>query len=100
MSGRLIDLFCGAGGMSLGFKQAGFRPVLALDNDAAAIETHKANFGPDAHCANIDEWLQEHPVPLAEVVIGGPPCQGFSLLNKNRDGDARRALWEPYLEIA
>jgi DNA (cytosine-5)-methyltransferase 1 len=100
MSGRLIDLFCGAGGMSLGFKQAGFKPVLALDNDAAAIETHKVNFGPDAYCANIEEWLQNNKVPHAEVVIGGPPCQGFSLLNKNRDGDARRALWEPYLEIA
>ena len=39
-------------------------------------------------------------IPQADVVIGGPPCQGFSLLNKKRDGDSRRALWEPYLEIA
>lgn len=100
MAFRLIDLFCGAGGMSLGFREAGFEPVLAIDNDDAAIRTHKANFDGEAHCANIEEWLTSNEVPAADVVIGGPPCQGFSLLNKNRTGDARRALWEPYLQIA
>lgn len=104
MAWKLIDLFCGAGGMSLGFADprfgGGFKPVLAIDNDAAAIETHKANFGGEAHCGNIEAWLQSHDVPAADVVIGGPPCQGFSLLNKKRDGDSRRALWEPYLDIA
>ena len=74
--------------------------MLALDNDAAAIETHKANFRGEAHCANIEVWLETHEVPAADVVIGGPPCQGFSFLNKNRAGDSRRALWEHYLEIA
>lgn len=100
MSLTLIDLFSGAGGMSLGFRSEGIEPVLALDNDAAAVETHKLNFDGEAYCANIEEWLESAEVPQADVVIGGPPCQGFSLLNKNRDGDSRRALWEPYLEIA
>jgi DNA (cytosine-5)-methyltransferase 1 len=104
MTWKLIDLFCGAGGMSLGLADprfcGGFEPVLALDNDAAAIATHKANFGGEAYCANIEDWLLTHEVPQADIVIGGPPCQGFSLLNKNRDGDRRRELWEPYLEIA
>lgn len=100
MSLTLIDLFSGAGGMSLGFRSEGIEPVLALDNDAAAVETHKLNFDGEAYCANIEEWLETAEVPQADVVIGGPPCQGFSLLNKNRDGDSRRALWEPYLEIA
>lgn len=90
--------------MSLGFSDTrfggGFQPVLALDNDAAAIRTHGANFGGNAVCANIDEWLERSRVPRADVVIGGPPCQGFSLLNKNRTGDKRRELWEPFLEIA
>ena len=103
MGWKLIDLFCGAGGMSLGFVDprlgGGFECVLALDNDAAALETHKANFGGEAHCGNIEEWLLSATVPQADVVIGGPPCQGFSLLNKKRDGDARRALWEPYIDI-
>jgi DNA (cytosine-5)-methyltransferase 1 len=100
MTLKLIDLFCGAGGMSLGFRNEGIEPLLALDNDAAAIETHKLNFDGEADCANIEEWLQTAEIPQADVVIGGPPCQGFSLLNKKRDGDSRRALWEPYLEIA
>lgn len=104
MTLRLIDLFSGAGGMSLGFHDkrfgGGFTPVLALDNDRAAVRTHELNFPGRAVQANIEEWLLHNEVPQADVVIGGPPCQGFSLLNKKRDGDARRALWEPFIEIA
>jgi DNA (cytosine-5)-methyltransferase 1 len=104
MTLRLIDLFSGAGGMSLGFSDprfcGGFTPVLAIDNDQAAVKTHELNFSGRAVCANIEEWLENETVPEADVVIGGPPCQGFSLLNKKRDGDARRALWEPFIEIA
>lgn len=102
---RLLDLFCGAGGMTLGFvgsKFSGqFESVFAIDNDNAAVNTYNANFSKNKHCinANIEEWLAEADVPQADVVIGGPPCQGFSLLNKNRDGDHRRALWEPYMDI-
>jgi len=103
MRWKLIDLFCGAGGMSLGFVDArfggGFECVLSLDNDASAVATHKANIGGMALCGNIETWLETSEVPQADVVIGGPPCQGFSLLNKKRSGDARRALWEPYLDI-
>jgi len=103
MKWKMIDLFSGAGGMSLGFADdrfgGGFEPILALDNDRAAIETHKANFSGEAVCANIEEWLEEADVPQADIVIGGPPCQGFSLLNKKRTNDSRPALWEPYLDI-
>lgn len=73
--------------------------MLAIDNDPAAIATHAENFCGRAVCANIEEWLEQNDVPIADVVIGGPPCQGFSLLNKKRNGDQRRALWEPYMEI-
>lgn len=104
MSYRVIDLFSGAGGMSLGFVNpqfcGGFEVVLAIDNDPAAAATHEENFGGVTVCGNIEEWLSHNDVPEADVVIGGPPCQGFSLLNKNRDGDERRALWEPFIEIA
>jgi DNA (cytosine-5)-methyltransferase 1 len=104
MTYKLIDLFSGAGGMTLGFVDerfcGGFECVLAIDNDEAAIYTHRQNFAGDAAAGNIETWLIKHPnVPKADVVIGGPPCQGFSLLNKNRHGDQRRALWEPYLDI-
>ncbi len=100
---RIADLFCGAGGMTLGFVDkrfgGGFQSVLALDNDAAAIKTHAANFGGDSVEANIEEWFQTARIPRVDVIVGGPPCQGFSLLNKARTGDGRRALWEPYLAI-
>lgn len=104
MQFRVIDLFSGAGGMTLGFADSrycgDFEPVLAVDNDRAALETHAANFSGQVICGNIEEWLTENPdIPHADVVIGGPPCQGFSLLNKQRVGDARRALWEPYIDI-
>jgi DNA (cytosine-5)-methyltransferase 1 len=104
MTYKLIDLFCGAGGMSLGFVDprfcGGFECVLAIDNDRASIETHSTNFGGQAVFGNVETWLADNAVvPKADVVIGGPPCQGFSLLNKNRRGDQRRALWEPYLDI-
>jgi DNA (cytosine-5)-methyltransferase 1 len=101
---KLIDLFAGAGGMTLGFSDrrfcGRFEPILAIDNDPAARETHSQNFAGQALCTDIEEWLQSSPnIPQADVVIGGPPCQGFSLLNKNRDGDVRRALWEPFLDV-
>jgi len=104
MTYKLIDLFCGAGGMSLGFIDpdfcGGFECVWAVDNDSAALATHHANFGGKVVCGNIEEWLEQRPrIPQADVVIGGPPCQGFSLLNKKRAGDCRRALWEPYLDV-
>lgn len=101
---RLIDLFAGAGGMTLGFVDprftGGFRCVLSVDNDPAAMATHKQAFDAPGITGNIEEWLLTNPeIPAADVVIGGPPCQGFSLLNKNRVGDQRRALWEPYLDV-
>lgn len=104
MTYKLIDLFSGAGGMTLGFADkkfcGGFAPVLAVDLDRAALDTHEANFRGRTVHDPIEEWLADDPnVPKADVVIGGPPCQGFSLLNKKRDGDIRRALWEPYLDI-
>jgi DNA (cytosine-5)-methyltransferase 1 len=104
MTYKLIDLFCGAGGMSLGFVDrrfsGGFECVLAVDNDDAALATHHSNFGGKTVSGNIEDWLIGEPrIPKADVVIGGPPCQGFSLLNKNRVGDDRRALWEPYLDV-
>jgi DNA-methyltransferase (dcm) len=104
MTYRLIDLFCGAGGMTLGFSDpnfgGGFECVLAVDNDPASIATHSANLGGQTVCGDIEKWLaQVSNIPAADVVIGGPPCQGFSLLNKKREGDDRRALWRPYLEV-
>jgi len=90
--------------MTLGFVDprfgGGFECVLAVDNEPAAIATHESAFAGKSVSGSIEEWLKGNPkIPQADVVIGGPPCQGFSLLNKNREGDVRRALWEPYMDI-
>jgi DNA (cytosine-5)-methyltransferase 1 len=91
--------------MTLGFVDGRynghFRSVFAIDNDLAATQTYNQNFNKRSkHCmhGDIENWLSEDRVPKADVVIGGPPCQGFSLLNKKREGDTRRALWEPYMD--
>ena len=101
---RLIDTFAGAGGMTLGFsKQFGhaFESVWANDFNDYCVETYSTNFGPHCHSGDIVDILNDPKVkvPEADVVIGGPPCQGFSLLNKNREGDPRKQLWRPYFEI-
>lgn len=90
--------------MTLGFADSrfcgGFEPIWAIDSEGAAIETYNTNFGDHGICGDIESWVsQDLPIPKADVVIGGPPCQGFSLLNKQRIGDERRALWRPYMDV-
>ena len=90
--------------MTLGFVDprfsGGFAGIFAMDHDRAATESYVRNFGPHAVCGDIEQWSGGgFVVPKADIVIGGPPCQGFSLLNKERKGDARRALWQPYMDI-
>lgn len=104
----LIDLFSGAGGLTLGFTDVrgedgkpAFAPVWANDFNEDAAATYNANFGPHCTYGDIVDLL-EHPatvIPQADVVTGGPPCQGFSLLNKKRVADPRKQLWRPYMEI-
>lgn len=104
MTLKVIDLFSGAGGLTLGFvdKQfcGGYECIFGIDNDQAAVDTHNKYFGDHSICADIEQWLESNPkVPRADIVMGGPPCQGFSLLNKKRAGDKRRALWEPFMDV-
>jgi DNA (cytosine-5)-methyltransferase 1 len=93
----VLDLFCGAGGLSLGFKWAGFKLVLAVDNDKAALETYSANLG--AHAKNLDLSHPEISLPATTVIIGGPPCQGFSSAGARRTGDLRNSLVACYANI-
>ena len=101
---RIIDLFCGAGGLTLGFTRLASCPAVSVwanDFNRFATETYNANFG--SHCVDGDiiDLLADpkNVIPQADIVIGGPPCQGFSLLNKNRDNDPRKQLWRPYMEV-
>ena len=101
---RIIDLFCGAGGMTLGFtKLTAYHvcSVWANDVNKFAVETYNANFDNCGVEGNIVAILEDSQmsIPQADVVIGGPPCQGFSLLNKNRENDPRKQLWRPFMEV-
>lgn len=92
---RLIDLFAGCGGMTRGFEDVGvFRSVLAVELDADAAETYRRNFGDHVFEGPIADLPR---FPDADVVIGGPPCQGFSPLNMRGVGLERRGLWREYL---
>lgn len=84
-----IDLFAGAGGLSLGFLKAGCRSVFAVENDTACVESYRTNF-PDASVFNgniesIESFAELEVLkdPAIDIVVGGPPCQGFSPLGKN-----------------
>ncbi len=96
---RAVDLFCGAGGMSLGFEQAGFDIVAAADIDRVHVETYRKNFvHTRAHTLDLsavcgDELRSLAHIPASiDVVFGGPPCQGFSLIGKREINDPRNHL--------
>jgi DNA (cytosine-5)-methyltransferase 1 len=91
-----VDLFAGCGGLSLGFKRQGFRPVGAVEIDTDAAETYRLNIHSKIHVCEIEaveSW------PEVQVVIGGPPCQGFSLLGTRDPDDPRNELWRHFLEV-
>ncbi|HEY2052947.1 MAG TPA: DNA cytosine methyltransferase [Solirubrobacterales bacterium] len=91
----LVDLFAGCGGMTRGFEDSGaFRSVFAVEFDRDAAATYAANFGDHVACGPIEDVAA---FPAADVVIGGPPCQGFSPLNRAAVGFERRGLWREYL---
>lgn len=95
----LIDLFAGCGGMTVGFVNAGFRPLLAVEFDRAAASTYAVNFGEDhVFCGDIAD-VRTEDIPLADVVIGGPPCQGFSNLGSKDVHDPRNKLWKEYIRV-
>ncbi|NJN15367.1 MAG: DNA cytosine methyltransferase [Oscillochloris sp.] len=100
----VIALFCGAGGMSLGFRQAGMEPLVGVDSDPDACHTYAANLATEvlqsdlsAEDPRLARLLDGIRQPLA--IIGGPPCQGFSSAGgKNRD-DRRNRLIFHYLAL-
>ena len=98
-----IDLFCGAGGMSLGFEEAGFDVVAGVELDPVHANVHTFNF-PDCTVYRQDiaeltgEKLKKEHGEI-DVVIGGPPCQGFSLIGKRDASDERNGLVKEFMRI-
>lgn len=85
---KVVDLFCGCGGFSLGFEKAGFDIVASFDNWKPAIDTYKANL---RHSTYKMDLLTDECIPLIkeikpDIIIGGPPCQDFSIAGKREQG--------------
>ncbi|MER6422684.1 DNA cytosine methyltransferase [Streptomyces sp. NPDC001137] len=115
----VLDLFSGCGGFTQGFhefrpkgdEESGpvFRSVAAVEHDLAAAATYAVNFGshnsgnglPAArvHLEDIEDWKPTEEALHSDVVVGGPPCQGFSALNRHKKGAERNRLWEEYVRI-
>jgi len=104
---NVIDLYAGAGGLSLGASRAGFNVVGAIEIDEHAIETHRKNFPQTAH---IERDIRKVTIEDIEAVIhlnrtdisgviGGPPCQGFSSIGQGNVEDERNLLFKRFFEI-
>lgn len=99
---RLVDLFAGCGGMTAGFVEAGFDPILSVEWDLAAAATYAANFG-EGHTRHLDvadvSNAMLRKLGSVDVVIGGPPCQGFSNLGRKDPADPRNSLWREFMRV-
>ena len=102
---NIIDLFCGAGGFSYGFNTSGFKTLLAIDNSKTCIDTYSFNhkpyksiYGDICKVSNIDvkKIIGDNKV---DVIIGGPPCQGFSSAGKRDPLDPRNSLFMEFVRF-
>ena len=91
-------LCSGCGGFDSGFEAAGFTSRVAIDNDPIAIQTYNRNLEGDA--TQLDLATQEVRLPKVDVILAGPPCQGFSTLGKRQRDDPRNALFTKVIQIA
>ncbi|GAA1343992.1 DNA cytosine methyltransferase [Catellatospora bangladeshensis] len=96
----MIDLFAGCGGMTSGFRSAGgYRPVMAVEWDLHAAATYAANFGEEHTFWSDIASIPNRRIPRVDVIVGGPPCQGFSNLGSRDVNDPRNSLWREYLRF-
>ena len=96
---KVVSLFSGAGGLDLGFKMAGHDIIWANDLYGDAVETYRLNLGDHIVCEDIFK-VDENDVPDCDIIIGGFPCQGFSVANtKRHEGDERNALYKQLIRI-
>ncbi|WP_418502373.1 DNA cytosine methyltransferase [Flagellimonas sp.] len=96
---NVVSLFSGAGGLDLGFIKAGHKVIWANDNYGDAVETYKLNIGKHIIFKDIRE-IDSHDIPNHDILIGGFPCQGFSLANTGRnEEDERNKLYLEFLRV-
>ncbi len=100
-----VDLFCGAGGMSLGFERAGFDVALGVDRDGYHVAAHERNFPHGVSmCRSVSELTADDVFAAVggravDVVFGGPPCQGFSHMGHRDSLDPRNTLVNEFVRV-
>jgi DNA (cytosine-5)-methyltransferase 1 len=102
----VVDLFCGAGGFSEGFRRAGYKIVFGFDKCPQAIETFKYNFKTNGLSGDITQYTPKKLLETAgldpqdiDIVVGGPPCQGFSVAGMMKINDKRNFLYQDYIRF-
>ena len=96
---KVVSLFSGAGGLDLGFIRAGHEIIWANDNFLDAVKTYRKNIGDHIICEDISK-IPSDKIPNHDILIGGFPCQGFSVANTNRgEHDERNKLYLELLRI-
>lgn len=93
-----VSLFCGAGGLDLGFEQAGFKTLWANDYDKDACKTHQNWSKAKVFCGDISK-VDIETIPSSDIILGGFPCQGFSLSGPRKIDDSRNVLYKHYVKI-
>ena len=99
---RVVDLFCGCGGLSLGFQNAGFEIVAAYDKWPAALAVYNRNFdhpADDLDLSNVYESVHVISQYSPSMIIGGPPCQDFSSAGQRNEDGGRGSLTTQYAKI-
>ena len=92
---KCVDLFCGCGGMSLGFQKAGFNIVAGIDNWKSAIRVYGMNFNHpiiEQDLLDVDEAVKIIAAYAPDLIIGGPPCQDFSTAGYQDESRGRAIL--------
>lgn len=96
---KVVSLFSGAGGLDLGFKMAGHEILWANDLYVDAVETYRHNIGNHIICEDIAN-VSTNDIPNCDIVIGGFPCQGFSVANTKRTADdERNTLYKQLIRV-
>lgn len=93
-----ISLFCGAGGLDIGFERAGFKTIWANDFEPDACKTHENWSDAKVVCGDIAK-VDIDTIPDADIILGGFPCQGFSLSGPRKIDDSRNVLYKHYVKI-
>lgn len=93
-----VSLFCGAGGLDMGFENAGIKTIWANDFDKDACKTHQNWSSAEVVCGDVSK-IDMSIIPESDVILGGFPCQGFSLSGPRKIDDSRNVLYKHFVAL-